>query len=266
MYTTHSRDGLEIAYDVVGDGPPLVMVHPSLSNSRIWWDLGYVAALSRVYRLILIDARGHGQSGKPGRDEDYALPAFVEDIVAVLDAERIDRAHYLGYSLGGRVAFGCGVFAPERFRSLVIGAGTFDTQIGAFDRVSYPGALETIAVRGVEEFLNRWEVHAQYTLPESVKQMFRQNDVQAMVPYLRQMEREPDLSAYLPTIDHPALLFVGELDQDRLPAAKTASALMPRADLAIIPDASHLSALLQTQMILDLAQPFLERTSHVEVG
>jgi pimeloyl-ACP methyl ester carboxylesterase len=266
MKATRTHDGISIAYEIAGDGPPLILVHPSLSSSRIWWDLGYVDALAPDYRLVLIDSRGHGVSDKPRDESSYALRLFVSDVIAVLDAEHIDRAHFMGYSLGGRVGFACGAFAPKRFQSLVIGAGTFDTQQGAFDRVNYPGALETLAKYGVAEFLTQWEAHVQYTLPESVKQMFWQNDLHAMVPYLRQIERDPDLRKHLPIIDHPTLLFAGELDGDRLPAAKAAASLMPQAELVIIPGESHLSALLRTQTILELVQPFLERTTHIEVG
>ncbi len=59
------NEGVRIFYEVVGDGPPLVLQHGMMMSLRRWSMAGYVDALKSKYRLILIDARGHGQSDKP---------------------------------------------------------------------------------------------------------------------------------------------------------------------------------------------------------
>lgn len=106
-------DGVGIAYRVIGDGPPLVLAHGTALSSAIWRAFGYVKALRDQYQLILPDMRGHGRSDTPYDADSYAMDLVVGDIVAVLDALGHDRAHYLGYSFGGRVGLSLAVSAPN---------------------------------------------------------------------------------------------------------------------------------------------------------
>ena len=74
--------GIRIHYETEGQGPPLVLHHWSLATLESWYDYGYVSALKDDYRLVLLDARGHGASDKPHRPEAYDLQKRVEDVVA----------------------------------------------------------------------------------------------------------------------------------------------------------------------------------------
>ncbi|MGH9271683.1 MAG: alpha/beta fold hydrolase, partial [Ilumatobacteraceae bacterium] len=115
--------GTRIAYEVIaGTGPPLILHHGLSDSSRGWHDGGYVAALRRDCTLVLIDARGHGESTKPHEPEAYHPPeVLATDVLAVMDALFIEDAHYFGYSMGGRVGFELARRAPGRLRSLVLG-------------------------------------------------------------------------------------------------------------------------------------------------
>ena len=93
--------GISIHYRVEGNGPPLVLQHGFSDSSEIWYERGFVAALKPKYRLVLIDARGHGQSDKPHDPPSYAPEKFASDIVAVLDDLGMKTAAYWGYSMGG---------------------------------------------------------------------------------------------------------------------------------------------------------------------
>jgi pimeloyl-ACP methyl ester carboxylesterase len=110
-----------IHYEVEGDGSPLVLLHGLCSSLKVWYELGYVRFLKNDYRLILIDARGHGASDKPQYLESYKLKSMVSDIVAVLNDLNIRKAHFLGFSMGGWIGFGIAKYAPERYYSLIIG-------------------------------------------------------------------------------------------------------------------------------------------------
>src|SRR6266567_2587371 len=88
--------GLRIHYHVEGDGPPLVCQHGFGDSLESWYELGYVDALKDEYRLVLIDARGHGASDKPHEPEAYSFQNVTADVVAVLDALTIANAHYFG--------------------------------------------------------------------------------------------------------------------------------------------------------------------------
>ena len=93
--------GVRIHYKVEGTGPALVLQHGITQCVEDWFECGYVAELRSRYRLILVDARGHGLSDKPHDGPSYALPSRVADVVTVLDAMDIERAHFWGYSMGG---------------------------------------------------------------------------------------------------------------------------------------------------------------------
>jgi len=116
-----NNQGVRIHYEVEGDGPPLMLLHGYSGNLKSWHRCGYVDPLKNDYNLILIDARGHGASDKPHDPEVYELKLLVADIAAVLDDLNISKAHFLGYSMGGRIGFGIAKYAPERFYSLIIG-------------------------------------------------------------------------------------------------------------------------------------------------
>ena len=111
-------DGMTIHYDVFGrrDGAPLVMIQGLGTDSR-GWALQRLA-FGRRYRCITIDNRGVGRTGPA--PEPYSLERMADDVVAVLDAERIDRAHVVGASMGGVITQIIGVLHPDRTRSLTL--------------------------------------------------------------------------------------------------------------------------------------------------
>jgi pimeloyl-ACP methyl ester carboxylesterase len=98
------------------------MLYNGVSGSlEDWLDLGNVDAFKDDYEVILIDSRGHGGSAGPREPESYSNELHVGDIVAVLNALKIVRTHYFGYSWGGWFGFGLLQFEPERLLSMVIG-------------------------------------------------------------------------------------------------------------------------------------------------
>jgi hypothetical protein len=94
--------GVRIHYQVEGEGPALVLQHGFTESVVDWYEAGYVKALRPDYRLILIDARGHGASDKPHDPDAYVLNRRVSDVVAVLDALDITKALFWGL-LDGRL-------------------------------------------------------------------------------------------------------------------------------------------------------------------
>jgi pimeloyl-ACP methyl ester carboxylesterase len=111
-----SIDGTRIAYQVRGEGQPLVLL-AGQSNNHTWWDP--VLSDFAGYQLITLDWRGTGDSDKP--DEVYSTRGFAQDVVAVLDALELDKSHVYGTSMGGRVAQWLAIDAPGRVDRLVLG-------------------------------------------------------------------------------------------------------------------------------------------------
>jgi pimeloyl-ACP methyl ester carboxylesterase len=112
-----TREDIRLHYEVEGHGPPLVLHHGLL---EAWRQLGYAAALRDRCQMVLLDARGHGASDKPHDRAAYGLLSHVADVLTILEALQLPKAHFFGYSMGGLIGFGLAKYAPEPVESLVI--------------------------------------------------------------------------------------------------------------------------------------------------
>jgi pimeloyl-ACP methyl ester carboxylesterase len=125
MRSVVSPDGLAIATYEFGapEHPTVVAVHGFASGAILNWYLsGWVRYLLRAdFHVILLDQRGHGASDKPRDPDFYVMRKLVSDVVAVLDAYRVDTAHYVGYSLGARVGWQAALDLPDRIDRAVLG-------------------------------------------------------------------------------------------------------------------------------------------------
>jgi pimeloyl-ACP methyl ester carboxylesterase len=109
-------DGVRIHYMEAGEGVPVVLLHGYTSSSEgSWFADGIAEALARTNRVIGIDARGHGLSEKPHDPAKYDGDRMPKDVVEVLDALGIKRAHIHGYSMGGGLVAHLMARDPERF-------------------------------------------------------------------------------------------------------------------------------------------------------
>ena len=118
-----------------------------------WHERGYVNALKDAHRLILVDARGHGASDKPHVTAVYTKEIQAADIVTVLEELKVQRADYWGYSMGGRIGFALAQYAPELFRSFILGgaAGDGRSRIGdGFRKALKAAGAAAIPVCGVQ--------------------------------------------------------------------------------------------------------------------
>jgi pimeloyl-ACP methyl ester carboxylesterase len=114
-------NGVKIHYITEGQGEPVVLIHGFSANAMMNWVLpGVFANLSKHYHVIALDNRGHGQSGKPHEIEKYG-PEMIEDIVHLLDHLHIEKAHIIGYSMGGFITEKLIVTHPERVICAVVG-------------------------------------------------------------------------------------------------------------------------------------------------
>ena len=113
--------GQRIHYTVEGDGPLVLLQHGYLSSTADWKTCGYVDVLTEAgFRVACVDSLAHGESDKPTDPDLYALPHRADDIVAVLDDLGTERAHLVGYSMGGWIAGGVATHHPERLASVTI--------------------------------------------------------------------------------------------------------------------------------------------------
>src|SRR3979490_1187030 len=113
-----NRNGVNIHYEVHGDGPPLLLTHGYSSTSAMWQ--GQIEALSKHHKLVLWDMRGHGQSDYPDDPGAYSEALTVADMAALLDEVSADSAIVGGLSLGGYMSLAFYRAAPEPVRALLI--------------------------------------------------------------------------------------------------------------------------------------------------
>jgi pimeloyl-ACP methyl ester carboxylesterase len=139
-----SKDGLKIAYEAVGNGTPIVLIHGFASDRVQNWKgaLWFDALTDAGFRIVALDCRGHGESDKVYEPESYTNDLMAADVVAVMDAENIALADVMGYSMGGMIGIHFMLRHAQRVRKLVVG-GVGGTYLE--DRSADPRIAETAA-------------------------------------------------------------------------------------------------------------------------
>lgn len=258
--TANPADGTEISYDASGDGPAVVLLHGSALSKAIWRGLGYANALEG-FTVVRIDLRGHGRSGKPDASGAYRMGLHTADVLAVLDAEGIGRAHLVGYSLGARVAFSLAATASARAASLTALGGTYRPQRGEVAKVFFPGYLEALRSGRMEAFVEGLEA-AGKPVDAATRQAFLANDAGALAACFTGTEEDPGLpEAVVAQLALPTLLMAGTRDPQRLEDSRRAAAIMPDARFVELPGRTHASTLAPAGPILDVLVPFLRAAS-----
>ncbi len=245
------NNGVRIHYQVEGEGPPLVLHHGLGGNLENWRYSGYVEELKRDYQLILMDARGHGASDKPHDLEAYSMEHQVSDVVAVLDDLDIGSAHFLGYSMGGRIGFNFAKLAAERARSLIIGGASAS---GRDPNAPHPvlGLLEA----GPEAWVARWERSG--PVSAEFRDQLLANDFDALIAIMTVPQRgvEDDL----PGMTMPFLVYVGESDGGNpYMEIKKYAERLPNATFVSLPGLDHFQAGRRSDLVLPHVKRFLAR-------
>jgi len=249
--------GVSIHYRVEGDGPPLVLVHGFSDSSDVWYERGYVAALKPKYRLVLIDARGHGRSDKPHDPQSYTSEKYAYDVVAILDDLGMKTAAYWGYSMGGRIGFALARHALDRVACLVIG-GRSASAASAYP--AEPGKdppLITALRAGPDAIMKVWG--SEWMIP-SLRERLLANDMAALIACQQQGTIPEEFSDVVGSIAVPTLLYAGTSDPVHDPARKSASEIRG-ADFVSLPDLNHPAALCRSDLVLPHVEPFLAKAT-----
>ena len=108
-------DGVGTEYEVSGAGRPVVLLHGFPDTGRLWWRQAQ-ALVEAGFRVIVPDLRGYGRSDKPEAVDAYSMPVLAGDVMAILAALGIGKAHVVGHDWGAALAWAIASFAPGRGR------------------------------------------------------------------------------------------------------------------------------------------------------
>lgn len=231
---TFESDGVRIAYVDVspeqGSGDPVLLVHGFASNHKVnWVGPGWLKTLTHAgYRVVALDNRGHGESGKPYDPALYHSALMAEDARRLLDHLGIGRADVMGYSMGARISAYLALAHPERVRALMLGG------LGAH-------LVEGVGLPlGIADALEAPSLDA---LTDPTQRMFRAfaeqtgADRKALAACIRG-SRQTLTPEEAGRITAPTLISVGTRDTIAGPPGPLA-ALMPNARVLDLPNRDH---------------------------
>lgn len=264
-------DGVKLYYEESGSGTPIVFVHEFAGDYRAWEP--QVRHFSRRYRCIAYNARGYPPSDVPVEVERYSQQRARDDILAVLDALGIARAHIVGNSMGGFATLHFGMAYSPRALSLVIagcGYGAHPSQYPAFQAqarqlaqtmlengmahvaATYghgPGrlALRDKDPRAFAKFISQFSGHC------------AQGSANTMLGYQARRPSLYDLTADMARISAPALIVAGDEDDPVLEPSLMMKRTIPTAGLAILPKSGHMTNLEEPALFNQLLEDFFHQ-------
>ncbi len=237
-------DGVRLHYLSIGEGTPVVLVHGYTSSAASWVNNGIAALLAQHYRVLVLDARGHGESDKPHDPKAYGAQ-MAADVIALLDHEGIEQAHLGGYSMGGLLTLKAITMAPDRFLSAVIGGqGWTGNDVGLGE-----GLTEEIAValengRGIEPLIHALNPEGAPPVPEAqieamAKFIETQNDPLALAAVIRSTAGWLPDRAAIAQNPVPSIAVVGDRDPLISAARNLAGNLANFQRLEVLVGATH---------------------------
>ncbi|MXV81202.1 MAG: alpha/beta fold hydrolase [Chloroflexi bacterium] len=227
-----ARDGVNIFYEARGEGPAILLSHGYGATSQMW--AGQLELLSRDYRLIVWDMRGHGQTDSPDDPSCYSEAETVEDMAAILDAEGVDSAIIGGLSLGGYMSLAFNVAYPQRTQALML----FDTGPGYNNPKAREGWNTGMAIPRAEA-LERDGLAALGGSEEVRVSTHRSAGGLARAARGMLAQFDNRIIQSLTSIDKPTLVLVGENDEPFLAGTDYMVNKIPGSTKAVIANAGH---------------------------
>ena len=231
-----NANGVDIWYEVKGDGPAMVLIHANPFDHDLW--LYQAAHFSTWFKVVGIDIRGYGRSSKVTRP--YALIDMVEDVVGVMKDLNISRAVLMGCSVGSGTAILLGLEHPELFTALILVGGNSGSSSRYQERIDgYRRSLPDYHIKHLRELvapsfadsplgrhlLTMWVEREPRLSGEAIAQVFMAGN-------------HTDTTGRLPTMKVPTLVINGEYDHS-LPAGLHTASLIPGAVHKVLPGTGH---------------------------
>ena len=259
------RDGLQIGYDDVGSGLPIVFLHGFPHDRRLW--IPQLGPMVDRCRCIAPDLRGFGETRGTG---PTTIDRYADDVRELLDGLEIPQAVICGLSMGGYAALAFWRRHASRVRALVLA----DTKAGADNEEGREKRVKGIALareRGssavadaqLSGMVGKTTREKQPGVVEAVREMMVAAPVEGIVGALEAMMNRPDSTPTLVTIQVPTLIIVGE--EDALTPPKEARLLhegIAGSQLVILEQAGHVSNLERPAAFNHVLSEFLSRLTY----
>ncbi|OAS24407.1 alpha/beta fold hydrolase [Paenibacillus oryzisoli] len=248
-----------------GQGAPVILLHGFPLDHRMWHS--QMETLSAQYRVLTPDFRGMGQSDVPVTP--MSLTQYAQDILALMDELRIEKATLGGFSMGGYVAMALMRLAPERFSALIL-ANTRpepDGQEGRKNRMNMAVSLYEKGAAAARDammpkLVTTATIQEQPQLIDNLKMIMDSMPPEGLVHASIAMAFRADSVDLLPTISVPTLVIAGEQDAIAPPdVMKSMADQIPGAKFHVIPSASHLTPMEKPEAFNELVLAFLKEVS-----
>lgn len=236
--TITQGDGTRLAYRVDGDSSkPVLILSNSIATDLTMWD-DNVDVFARHFRLLRFDTRGHGGSDAP--PGAYSLDRLGRDVVELMDRLGIERAHFLGLSLGGFIGQWLAVHHPARIDRLVASntaahlgpASYFDERIAGLHNGQ---VMEEVAATFLANWFPRAQVEANDATIERFRAMILRTPRHGLAGAFAAV-RDADLRRTIALIERPVLVIGGEHDTVTLPEhSREIARTVAGAELALLP-------------------------------
>ena len=247
--TIRTDDGVGLAVERIGDGPPFLMVHGFTGAKEDFAD--HAPRFAEHSQVVLFDHRGHGASEKPPDVAAYSLDRLAADTIEVADALGLERFTLLGHSMGGMVARRLVLAHPERVDALVL----MDTSPGSPPGID-PDQAELAGQVALTEGMDvlRQLLDEANVLGSEADQRVRRERLgyvefaarkwadmapEAYAALSRELTRQPDQLDAMRAISCPTLVVVGEEDEVFVPGAHAMTETIAGARLVVVPEAGH---------------------------
>ena len=244
-------DGVKLYYEETGSGTPVVFVHEFAGDVRSWEP--QVRFLSRRYRCIAYNARGWPPSEVPEEPSRYSQQRACDDIRAVLDALKIDKAHIVGLSMGGFATLHFGLHYPERALSLLVAGCGYGAEKGEREKfreeaVKIAGRLEREGMAAFAAAYSVGPTRVQYQNKdprgwrEFADQLAEHSAKGAANTQLGIQRERPsifDLEAQMRKLTVPTLIVTGDEDWPCLIPNVFMKQVIPSAALLVLPNTGH---------------------------
>ena len=258
---TVNVNGMELYYEVAGEGPPVLLLHGLGSSARDWEY--QTPELGRSYRVITMDVRGHGRSSRP--PGPYSVAQFSQDALALLRALNATPAHIVGLSMGGMIAFQMAVDNPDAVRSLAIINSGPAMILHGMQKAVLATRFAVVRLFGMKTMGGMiakkvFPLPGQAGLRQTMIARMSENDPRAYLDAVRAIDGW-SVEDRIGEIRCPVLILASDRDYTPVAWKHAYAAKIPGARVAVVKDSRHVAPIDQPEQVNQILLPFLAKQS-----